>query len=122
MNADLSRLAHDLEFAAGGLSARVHHALTEAGDAIVTEARELAPHGAALHYPGTITADVTLGDGRALVLEVGPDRAKNGQAKLGNIFEYGTSELAPKQHLQPAFDHQLPAIEEKIAEAGSRLL
>lgn len=120
---DIDRLARDFEFAAGRLSERTHHVLTEIGEAVVDEARELAPKSApAQHYPETITMDVTIGDGASLVCEIGPDRDKNGQAKLGNIFEYGTSELPPHPHLGPALEHHLPDLEEKLAEVGSRLL
>lgn len=120
---DLDHLARDFAFAAGKLADRVHHVLEESGERIVAEARGLAPKGPpAQHYPDTITADVSLGDKASLVLEVGPDRQKNGQAKLGNIFEYGTSTLPPKAHLGPAGEHELPNLEEHLAEAGSKVL
>lgn len=79
-------------------------------------ARERVPKSARLRgYPHTITFDIT-DDGMGA--EIGPDKDL-GQGPLGNILEYGTSEVAPKEHLNPAADEEEPRFEEWVGRVAS---
>lgn len=120
MTHDLDRLAADLEFAATSAAGRAKHALEETAKEIVADARERAPRRGVPHYAATITSDITL-DGRDLAAEIGPDREKNGQAKLANLFEFGTSDQPPRPHLGPALDAHVPTFEERLAEAIGKI-
>lgn len=84
---------------------------------IVRDARENAPKSAVIrYYPFTISYDIE-GKDDTIEVTVGPDREKNGQAKLGHLFEYGTATIAPRPHLGPALDRELPNLEEYAVEA-----
>src|SRR5690606_6360473 len=107
---DLDRLAADLTEAGVLAGVKAAKALDDVGRDLRDEARRLAPGargGRAKHYPKTITHDVTV-EPAAVVVEVGPDKNINGQAKLGHIFEYGSVNNAPHAHLGPALDRVSP--------------
>lgn len=120
MSADTSELddlAGDLDEASRQVVEKILPVLHRGANNIVRDARENAPQSAVIrYYPRTITYDIER-DGGDLVAEIGPDRDKNGQAKLGHLFEYGTASLAPRPHLGPALDRELPTFERYAADA-----
>lgn len=119
---DLEALVHDLTQAGLFAGARAMPVVHRAANNIVRDARDNAPQSAVIqHYPNTITYDVEV-EANAIVAEIGPDREKNGQAKLGNIFEYGTSKLPPRPHLGPALDREAPNFEQHLDDIAGRLL
>lgn len=117
---DLESLVADISQAGLLAGFRVNAILGRHAKQVQDTARELAPGasgGVAKHYPASITYDVTVGVG-SVVAEIGPDREKNGQAKLGNVFEYGTSDLPPRWHLGPALDRQVPKFQLDMGDIG----
>lgn len=84
------------------------------------QAKAFAPRTRLPHYARTITHDVTVGT--EIVGEVGPDADVNGQANLAPIFEYGTADLAPRAHMGPAFDREVPEFVRRVADIGGGLL
>lgn len=119
---DLDTLVHDLSRAGLLAGIRVVPVVHRAANNIVRDARGNAPQSAVIrYYPDTITYDVEIA-AEAIIAEIGPDREKNGQAKLANIFEYGTSKLPPRPHLGPALDREAPRFEQYVEEIAERLL
>lgn len=111
---ELNTLAADLTKAGLTAGVRVLPVVHRAANNIVRDARQFAPKSAvAQHYPDTITYDIEIG--AAIAAEIGPDRDLNGQAKLGNLFEYGSVNNAPQAHLGPALDREGPNFETYIA-------
>lgn len=104
---ELNDLAADLHrggflVALSGLAAVEHSAAN-----LTSTARELAPHGPHTPtYAASITYDIEV-EIAAITAEIGPDKEKP-QGPLGNIFEYGTSEVAPQAHIGPAVDIENP--------------
>lgn len=128
MTADVSEmLDHSRRLINGGftLGARLVPVMHRGANNMVRTARDLAPGGddtsAAKHYPSTITYDLEIEPG-AITIEVGPDRDLNGQAKLGNLFEYGAAERPPLPHLGIARDREEPRLALYLATAGAALL
>lgn len=122
---DLHTLAVDLIEGGATVGLRILPVLHRGANNIVRDARAHAPGaggtGAAKRYPSTITYDIDINAG-SVAAEIGPDRDLNGQAKLGNIFEYGTSAQPPHPHLDPALDRESPKFEAYAAEAASKFL
>lgn len=119
---DLNSFAKDLYEASATAGVRALPVMHRAGNNIQRDARQFAPGAPrARAYPSTITYDLTVEDG-AIVVEVGPDRELNGQAKLGNIFEYGAPALdVPAQaHLGPALDREIPNVDHFLGEVAAR--
>lgn len=119
---ELEDFARDLDHAAAKIRDDVTQVVHRGANNIVRDARDNAPKSAvARHYPRTITYDIVENDD-TIGAEIGPDRDLNGQAKLANIFEYGTGRHAPRPHLGPALDRELPAFERFVAEAGGEAI
>lgn len=120
---DLHTLAVDLEKAGLTIGVRILPVLHRGANNIVRDARENAPgadgNGPAKHYPRTITYDIDAGPG-SVAAEIGPDREVNGQAKLGNIFEYHP-EKGGRAHLEPALDRGVPKFEAYAADVAGHL-
>jgi hypothetical protein len=53
--------------------------------------------------------------------EIGPDKDRR-QGALGNILEYGTINNAPRPHLGPALDAEVPRFVEQLEKLGEELL
>lgn len=53
--------------------------------------------------------------------EVGPDKDRR-QGALGNLFEYGSVNNAPIEHLGPALDDEAPRAERYLGELGVGLV
>lgn len=124
IDADLSELdvlAADLSQAGISAGFKVARVVEEWGQDVETQAREWAPRKRLPHYARTITHDVTV-VGSAVVGEVGPDKQVNGQASLAHIFEYGTSDLAPRAHVGPAHDRAIPGTVRKLEKLGGDIL
>lgn len=122
MNDDLDRLEHDLRHAGLLAGIRAVPVLHRAANNIKQDAQDHAPQSPVIrHYKDTITYDVTV-EASAIVAEIGPDRERNGQAKLANILELGTSTLPPRPHLHPALDREAPKFEQYLAELAGGLL
>lgn len=77
--------------------------------------------GHAPHYPRTITYDTTW-TGTLGEAEIGPDKAKGGQAHLGNFLEYGDPRTPPQAHLGPALDYEGPRFVEQVEKLGVDVL
>lgn len=118
---DLRSFAADLTHAGPEVIHDAVNVLHKGAGSIVTEARELAPTERLRAYQRTITYDLEL-DGTTVAVEIGPDRDINGQAKLAHLFEFGSSRTDPKPHLLPAFEHEVPAVEEHLADVAAKAL
>lgn len=119
---EVDDLARDLDAAATRIRDDVTKVVHRGANNVVRDAREHAPKSPVIRfYPFTITYDI-IEDGDTIAAEIGPDREKNGQAKLGHLFEYGTSSHAPRAHLGPALDRELPAFEKHVGEAGGEAI
>lgn len=117
---DLADLTHDLDDAGRDAVRKLLPVMHRGAANIRDDARENAPRSDVIkHYPRTISYDIER-NGDTLEAEIGPDRDVNGQAKLAHIFEYGTDSLAPRPHLGPALDRELPKFEQFAAEAMSK--
>lgn len=74
---------------------------------VMRTAQKLAPFGPRTpFYPASITYDIEI-ELAAVEAEIGPDKDKP-QGPLGNVFEFGTSEVAPQAHVGPAVDIENP--------------
>lgn len=106
---EMNELAADLLH--GGLITAIKgHAVVERGAFnVMTTARKLAPHGPHTpRYAQSITYDVEV-ELAAIVAEIGPDKDKDElQGDLGNLLEFGTSELPGQAHIGPAVDIESP--------------
>lgn len=122
---ELNRLAADLSHAGVRAAFAVRPALEQSARRIEDDAKRFAPRSARTslpHYADTINHDVSVGADGHLVAEIGPDRTVNGQAKLANILEYGTSKMAPHAHLGPALDREGPLFVLAVKEIGGGVL
>ena len=119
---ELNRLAADLSHAGVVVSLKIRPALERSAERIEQQAKEFAPRKRLPHYAETINHDVTTDGSGHVVAEIGPDRSVNGQAKLANIFEYGTSDQAPRAHLGPALDREGPNFVAAVKEIGGDVL
>jgi hypothetical protein len=117
---DLNVLAVDLAQAGLAAAGRAMVVVEDSSQRIEDQGREWAPKTGLPHYARTITHDVTV-EGLAIVGEIGPDPAVNGQALLAHILEYGSANNAPFAHLGPALDRETPNFVDTMAEAGDRL-
>lgn len=59
-------------------------------------------------------------EGEAIVTEIGPDKDRR-QGALGNIYEYGTPNNAPRPALNPALDAEAPKFEAAAGDAAEKL-
>ena len=118
---ELDTLAADLSQAGVLAGFKVAKVVEEWGVEVEEQAREWAPRKRLPHYAKTITHDVTI-EGGVVVGEVGPDADINGQAKLAHIFEFGTSDFAPRAHVGPAHDRAIPGAVRKISDLGGDIL
>lgn len=116
---DLHTFALDLEKAGLTIGMRLVPVVHRGANNIVRDARENAPGadgtGPARRYPSTITYDLEFDDGVGAI--IGPDREINGQAKLGNIFEYHP-ERGGRPHLEPALDREADNFERYVADVA----
>ena len=71
-------------------------------------------------YPSAITYDMSQGF-RGPVAEIGPDKQKR-QGALGNLIEYGSVKNAPRPHMVPAAEAELPRFERAMEDLSARLL
>lgn len=122
--------------AATGL-AELQRALGEVPDETMRDARKVVARGSlnikndakgraadirmAPHYARTISYDTEV-RGTTITAEIGPDKAKGGQAHLGHIFEYGIPTTAPHPHLGPALDAETPKFERYVEQLGVDVL
>ena len=74
-----------------------------------------------VHYPRTITYDVTQVADR-VEAEIGPDKSLKGQAPYGAIVEFGTPRTAPIPHLAPALEQNADDLERGISIAVMQAL
>lgn len=118
---ELNNLAVDLSGAGVLAGIRVLGAMEKSAERIETDARAWAPRKRMPRYARTITHDIAVGAGE-IVAEIGPDAEVNGQAKLAPIFEYGTSEVAPRAHVGPALDREIPTFVDAVKEIGGSVL
>lgn len=124
---DIQRLAADLSALGHTRVATVRGAavIEESLERIQADARQAAPKTRLPRYADTITHDVTIGGlGGSVAGEVGPDRSVNGQARLAHIFEYGAPKIdfAPRPHIGPAFDREIPNFLAAVEDAGGSIL
>lgn len=114
---EINDLIKDLDEASREAGEKILPALHRGANNIVRDARENAPKSPVIRfYPFTISYDIE-GKDDTIEVTVGPDREKNGQAKLGHLFEYGTAAIPPRPHLGPALDRELPNLEKFAADA-----
>jgi hypothetical protein len=86
-----------------------------------TTAQKLAPFGPrTAFYPASITYDVDV-ELTGIIAEIGPDKDKP-QGPLGNIFEYGTSEVAAQAHIGPAVDIESPNFYRAVGAISAKAL
>lgn len=118
---EINTLAADIAEAGVTAGFKIVGVVEDSCRKVEEQAKSFAPRKRLPHYAGTITHDVTVGAGE-IVGEVGPDADVNGQAKLAPIFEYGTAEFAPRAHMGPAFDREVPEFVRRVAAIGGGLL
>jgi len=73
------------------------------------------------HLPRTISYDTAV-NRDAIVGEIGPDKAKGGQAALANIIEYGSVNNAPLPGGAPALAAEGPKFEKALEDLAVRLV
>lgn len=82
--------------------------------------RANSPRGYLVHYPRSISYDVTAA-GDNITGVVGPDALKL-QGGLARIIEYGSINSGPIPHLNPSLDAELPRFARYAEELGAKLL
>lgn len=118
---ELNTLAHDLTEAGLLAGVRALKVVEKSAQRIEDQAKEWAPRKRLPHLANTITHDVTVQPGM-VVGEIGFDRDVNGQARLAHLFEYGTSDMAPRASIGPAFDLESPAFVAGLEDAAGEIL
>jgi len=71
-------------------------------------------------YPRAISYD-TGSNATSAWAEIGPDKAKR-QGALGNLLEYGSVHNAPRPHVGPAGDAELPRFEKALGDLAVKLI
>lgn len=113
---ELDQLAAELVALGPEVQQKIKAVVVRGALNIQRDARDLAPQSDRLRgYPHSITFDL---DDDGLAADIGPDKDR-AQGPLGNILEYGTSTVAPKPHLGPALDNEVPQFEEWVAKVAS---
>lgn len=118
---DLERWTVQLDRAASAAPGEAAKVVEKGALNIKTDARrrvEGLAHAPA--YPNAITYD-TYNALRGPAADIGPDKNKR-QGALGNILEHGTVKNAPRQHMAPAADEEMPRFEQAMTDLSARLL
>lgn len=118
---DLNDLEADLRQAGVIAGVKALKVVEDSCQRIEEAARPWVPRKRLPHLANTLNHDVTV-EGGAIVGEVGFDRTVNKQANLAHLFEYGTSKLAPRASIGPAFDIEQPTFAKNIEEIGGEVL
>lgn len=71
-------------------------------------------------YPRSITYD-SHETPKSVWAEIGPDKDRR-QGALGNILEFGTRKNAPRPHLAPAAEAELPKFEKAMTDLAAKAL
>lgn len=85
-------------------------AVARTGKAVEARAKVASPVRTGFHR-GSISTDV-----QGLEAEVGPT------SEYGGYLEFGTSKMAPRPHLVPALEAELPAFVRAVQMAGGQIL
>ncbi|MCP3426025.1 HK97 gp10 family phage protein [Rothia sp. AR01] len=108
---ELAELAGDLRAGAARVERAVHAATVKAGADLQAQAQRRAPVDT-----GYLRASIAAESPAPGEVLVGPG------AHYGIYLEYGTSRMAARPYMTPAFDVVAPAYERAIAQAGEALL
>lgn len=107
---EVAAVADILVHAAGVAPAEARKVVAKGALNIKTDARKRASGLAhAPAYPNSITYE-THETATSAWAEIGPDKDKR-QGDLGNLLEYGSTNNAPRPHLGPAAETELPKFE-----------
>lgn len=118
---DLDRLVADLDRVVSRVPDEAEKVVAKGALNIKNGARQRV--GAPAHapaYPSSITYDMTSGRGGPSA-EIGPDKGRR-QGALGNLLEYGSVNNAPRPHIRPAADEELPKFERAMEDLAVKLL
>lgn len=112
MASDLNRLEIDLREASLRVAAQASTVIRRTGQAVVHDAMALAPVDT-----GALRASISVDyDNDGLGFEAGPT------VSYGGYLEFGTSRMAPRAYLGPAFDRNVPGAVAGLTALGGNVL